>query len=145
MSTEEGTITKVSDNKAWVKVRRSAMCDACSCKSACSILGSGETMEAEALNTANGQIGDRVLLKIPTSALWKISFILYMVPVIFLISGVIIGMKLARNYAVEPELGALLLGVTGCILSFFPIKLFSHHVRKNKEYTPEIVKVISTS
>jgi len=143
MSTEEGTITKVAEDKAWVRVRRSAMCDVCKSKSACHIIGSSETMEAEALNTANGQEGDRVRIKIPSKSLWKISFILYMIPVIFLIAGIILGMKLAQNYSMEPELGALLLGVAGCILSFFPIKLFAKQVRKNKEYTPEIVKILT--
>ena len=142
MSTEEGTITKVVEDKAWVKVRRSAMCDVCNCKSACSIIGTSEIMEAEALNTANGKEGDRVLVKIPSKSIWKISFILYMVPVIFLISGIFIGMKLANNFSLEPELGALILGVIGCIFSYFLIKLFAKQVRKNKEYTPEVVKII---
>ena len=142
MSTEEGTITKVVEDKAWVKVRRSAMCDVCNCKSACSIIGTSEIMEAEALNTANGKEGDRVLVKIPSKSIWKISFILYMIPVIFLISGTIIGMKLAKNYSLKPELGALILGVIGCIFSYFLIKLFAKQVRKNKEYTPEVVKII---
>ena len=118
------------------------MCDCCKSRSACSTIGGGETMEAEALNTANARVGDRVLLNIPSKSLWKISFILYMIPLIFLIAGIIIGMKLAANYSLEPELGALLLGVVGCILSFFLIKLFAQQVRKNKEYTPEVVKII---
>jgi sigma-E factor negative regulatory protein RseC len=142
MSTEEGTITKVSEDKARVRVRRSSMCDACKSRSACSIIGGGETMEAEALNTANARVGDRVLLNIPSKSLWKISFILYMLPVIFLIAGVIIGMKLAKNYSLEPELGALLLGIVGCIVSFLLIKLFAKHIRKNKEYIPEIIKIL---
>lgn len=142
MSTEEGTITKVVEDKAWVRIRRSAMCDVCNHKSACSVLSGNESIEAEALNTANGKEGDRVLIQIPSKSLWKISFILYMIPLIFLISGIIIGMKLAKNYSLEPELGALLFGVIGCILSLFLIKLFAKQVRKNKEYTPEVVKII---
>jgi sigma-E factor negative regulatory protein RseC len=143
MSTEEGSITKVTEDKAWVRVRRGTMCDTCKSRTACSVIGGGETMEAEALNTANAQVGDRVLLNIPTKSLWKISFILYMLPVIFLIAGVIIGMDLAKYYALEPELGALLLGVVGCAISFLPIKLFAKHIRKNKEYTPEIVRILN--
>ena len=142
MSAEEGTITKVTDNKAWVKVRRSSMCDACNSRSACNTLSGDDIMEAEAINTANARVGDRVLLKIPTKALWKISFVLYMVPVIFLMAGVILGMKLAKTYALEPELGALLLGSLGCIISFIIIKLVSKKTGNNKDYTPEIVKVI---
>lgn len=142
MSTEEGTITKVSENTAWVKVRRSSMCDACNCHRTCSILGGGETMEAEALNTADAQVGDRVLLKIPSTLLFKVSFIFYMIPVIFLISGVILGMKMARNYSLEPELGAMIMGILGCIPAFLIIRLFAKKVRKNKAYVPEVIKII---
>ena len=63
--------------------------------------------------------------------------------VIFLVSGIIIGMKLAKNYSIDPELGALLLGVVGCILSFLLIKVFINQLRKNKEYTPKIIKIIN--
>jgi sigma-E factor negative regulatory protein RseC len=142
MSTEEGSITKVTEDKARVQVRRSSMCDACKSRSACSIIGGGDTMEAEALNTANARVGDRVLLNIPSKSLWKISFVFYMLPVIFLIAGVTIGMNLAKNYSLEPELGALLLGIMGCLLAFAIIKLFAKHVGKNKDYMPEIVKIL---
>jgi sigma-E factor negative regulatory protein RseC len=142
MSTEEGTITKVFADMARVKVRRSSMCDICKCKSACSTLSDTEVMEAEALNTANARPGDRVLLNIPSKSLWKISFVIYMLPVIFLISGAIVGMRLAKIYSLEPELGALLLGIAGCLLSFAIIRLFAKHVGKNKDYMPEIVKIL---
>jgi sigma-E factor negative regulatory protein RseC len=145
MSTEEGSITKVTEDKALVQVRRSSMCDACNCRSACSTLGGGETMEAEALNTANARVGDRGLLNIPSKSLWQISSIFYLLPVILRVSGVITGMKLAKTYSLEPELGALLLGIMGCILSFFIIKLFAKHVRKDKDYMPEIVKILKNS
>jgi sigma-E factor negative regulatory protein RseC len=142
MSTEEGTITKVTDNTAWVKVRRSSTCDACNCRRTCSTLGGGETMEAEAINTAGAQVGDRVLVKIPSTLLVKVSFIFYMIPVIFLISGVILGMKIAKNYSLEPELGAMIMGILGCVLAFVFIRLFAGKVRKNKAYVPEVIKII---
>jgi sigma-E factor negative regulatory protein RseC len=143
MSTEEGTVTKVAGDKAWVRTRRSSMCDGCKSHGVCHSLGGTENMEAEALNTAGAKEGDRVLLEIASGPLWKISFIFYILPVIFLISGVIAGMKLAKTYSLEPELSALLLGIMGCILSFFIIKLFAKHVRKNKDYMPEIVKILN--
>jgi hypothetical protein len=52
------------------------------------------------------------------------------------------GMKLAKAYSLEPELGALLLGILGCALSVFIIKLFANRVKKNKDYIPEIIKII---
>jgi sigma-E factor negative regulatory protein RseC len=142
MSTEEGTITKVSENTAWVKVRRSSMCNTCNHQRTCLVLGGGETMEAEALNTAGAQVGDRVLLKIPSTLLVKVSFIFYMIPVIFLISGVILGMKMARYYSLEPELGAMIMGILGCVLAFLIIRLFAKKAQKNKDYVPEVIKII---
>ena len=118
------------------------MCNACNCRNTCSTLGGGETMEAEAINTASGKEGDRVLLEIPTKSLWKISFIFYMLPVIFLISGVIVGMKLAGTYSLEPELGGLLLGVLGCAFSLLIIKVFANRVKKRRDYIPEIIKIL---
>jgi sigma-E factor negative regulatory protein RseC len=118
------------------------MCDACNYQRTCTVLGGGETMEAEALNTAGAQVGDRVLLKLPSTLLVKVSFIFYMIPVIFLISGVILGMKLAKNYSLEPELGAMIMGIIGCILAFLIIRLFAKKAQKDKSYTPEVIKII---
>ena len=84
MSTEQGTVTKVSGDKAWVRTRRSSMCDGCKSQGVCHSLGGTENMEAEALNSAGAKDGDRVILKISSGALWKISFLFYMIPVIFL-------------------------------------------------------------
>ena len=142
MSTEEGTIIKVYEDKAWVKVRRNSACSTCNCQSSCSSLGGENIMEAEAINTANGQVGDRVLLRIPDKALWKMSFVLYMIPVIFLMAGVVIGMSLAKSYSMKPELGGLILGVLGCVLSYIIIKIISRAIRDDKEYVPEIVSII---
>jgi sigma-E factor negative regulatory protein RseC len=142
MSTEEGTITQVTEDKAWVRIRRSGMCDACKCRSTCSTLGGNEIMEAEALNVVNAQPGDRVVLQIPSKSLWKISFILYLLPVFSLIAGVVAGMKLASVYSLEPELGAFILGALGCIIAVVIIKLFASRVQKNKEYIPEVIRVL---
>ncbi len=142
MSTEEGTITKVAGHKAWVRVRRSSMCENCSSKGICTTIGGGESMESEALNTANGSVGDRVLLRIPQKSLLKISFVFYMVPVIFLIAGIIAGMKIGKTYFPDPELISMLSGIAACAASFIIIKIFAHRVRKNRDYMPEIVKII---
>ncbi len=143
MSTEQGTITRVSGDKAWVQVRRSSMCAACSARGVCATLGSAELMEAEALNTAGGSVGERVLLKISTRSLWKISFIFYMLPVFFLIPGAILGMKLAPSFSLRPELGALILAALGCLLAFLIIKVFAGRLSENKDYLPEVIKIFS--
>lgn len=142
MNTEEGTITKVNGDKAWVCTRRSSMCEGCKSSGVCSSLGGGEEMEAEAINTIGGKVGDRVLLEISSKSLVKISFIFYMIPVIFLISGVIVGMKIGRAYFSKPELISLLFGILGCAMAFIIVKIIARRLNKNNEYMPEIIRII---
>jgi sigma-E factor negative regulatory protein RseC len=120
------------------------MCDCCKSSGVCNSLAGGENMETEAVNTIGGKVGDRILLKISSKSLWKISFVLYMIPVIFLVSGAIVGQKIGENYfpSLDPELCSLLSGLLACALSFLIIRIFSKQVRDNKDYMPEIVKII---
>lgn len=142
MSTEQGTVTRVAENKAWVRTRRTSMCQGCKSQGVCSSLGGTENMEAEALNTAGAKPGDRVLLEIASGPLWKISFIFYMIPVIFLMTGVIAGLKIGKNYFPEPELFAFACGIAGFAVAYFIIRLIAKVLEKNTDYTPKVIKII---
>jgi positive regulator of sigma E activity len=99
-------------------------------------------MESEALNTVNAKEGDRVLIKIPATSLFRISFILYMLPVIFLALGIVAGMKLAPGLSMDPQVGALVAGILGLGVSAVIIMFFSKQVRNNKDYMPEAIRII---
>lgn len=142
MSTEQGTVTKVAGDKAWVRTRRSSMCNGCKSQGVCHSLSGTDNMETEALNSAGAKNGDRVILEISSRALWKISFVFYMIPVVFLVSGVIAGLKIGKNYFSEPELFSFLCGLLACVLAFIPIKLIAKRLGKNKNYMPEVIKII---
>ena len=103
MTSEQGTIIKTNGNNAWVRVKRSTMCECCKSRSSCETLGGGGDMEAEALNTAGGKVGDRVLLRISSKSLLKISFIFYMTPVLALIIGAVIGNKIGEKLSLNPD------------------------------------------
>ena len=109
MSTEEGTITKVVGDKAWVMVRRSSACDGCKSGGICNSLGGSGNMEAEAINTAGGKVGDRALMKLSSKSIWKISFMFYMIPVIFLAAGAAESLDFGDRHAVNADLGEALL------------------------------------
>jgi sigma-E factor negative regulatory protein RseC len=141
---EEGTITRTTDRNAWVRIGRSTMCDHCGSKSACKTLGGGRVMEAEVRNTAGGKVGDRVLLKIDTSSFLKITFLVYIIPIIALIAGALIGMKLAPEYSLNPELSSILFGVIAFVLSFLFIHRFGKYAKKRQKYMPAIVKILSS-
>ena len=66
---EEGIVTKVYSSTAWVKCTKSAACETCKAKSFCHTMGEGggdDDVEVEAINAAGA----------------KVSFLVYMVPVL---------------------------------------------------------------
>ncbi len=143
MSTEEGTIIRVEDDRAWVQVKRSTMCESCKHRQTCHSLTDARDMEAEAINTAGGKVGDRVLLKIAAGSLVKISFILYLVPVIAFIAGAVVGMELPPPLKINPEVFSFFMGIAGCAVSFIVIRFLSFRMSKNSSFVPEVVKLLA--
>ena len=144
MSTEEGTITKVVGDKAWVMVRRSSACDGCKSGGICNSLGGSGNMEAEAINTAGGKVGDRALMKLSSKSIWKISFMFYMIPVIFLAAGAAVGLEISKkNFpASDPEMISLLAALLACAVGFLIVIGYSKIVAKKKEYVPVVIKIL---
>ena len=143
MSAEEGTITRIVGDKAWVLVIRSEMCDCCSSKGICHTLGGGKNMEAEAFNTAGARVGDRVRIKIKTGTLWKISLLFYMIPVLALVLGALIGLQVGNHIKFDPELLSALSAIVFAGLSLLLIKLIARRLQHKREYIPEVDKIIS--
>lgn len=143
MSSEEGTITKVNGDKAWVLVRRSEMCDCCSSRGICHTLGGGKNMEAEAINTAGARVGDRVRIKIKTGILWKISLLFYMIPVLALVLGALIGIRIGNQIHWDPEMVSALSGILFAGLSLVLIRIIASRLQHRKEYIPVIDKIVS--
>ena len=137
---EEGIITRAEGDKAWVKVRRSSMCEVCNSRDACNTLSDSNTMEAQVYNPVNGKEGDHVEFMISTSSLLKITGLLYIFPVFFLLAGAISGYVFFE----PPEFYALILGLAGFFFSYIFIRLISNKVTQDKRFTPEIVRILNS-
>ncbi len=144
MITEQGIITKVSGNRAWVEVQRTEACENCGSKGACGALGGhgGKNMECESLNSAGGAVGDRVLLQIGSGSLLKIAFIFYMLPVVGLIAGAVAGSRLGPGYGVDQDLGSIIGATAFFLVSFGVVQVMGRWLKQGKNNMPEIVKVM---
>jgi len=138
MNKEQGIITRTEGDRAWVRVRRSSMCEVCNSRKVCNTLSESNTMEARVYNPVNGKVGDHVEFMISTSSLLKITSLLYIFPVIFLLAGSFAGYALFQ----PRELYALILGLAGFFLSYVVIRMISGRVAQDRRFTPEIVRVI---
>lgn len=142
MATEKGIVTKLESTTAWVTTTRTSACETCAAKSACRTLGGGKEMEVEAINPVGAKMGDRVVIGFDTSALVKISFLIYIVPIISMIIGAIIGQKLALLYHYNGSALSAIVGFLFFFLAFLFIKLKGNKIAKKNEYRPRIIRII---
>lgn len=130
---EEGRIIKVEGDLAQVEVERKSACRACGL---CS-LRRGNTMIAEAENTIGAKVGERVRIEIPSSLILKGAFLFYTLPLVALILGMVLGIKITNL-----QTGGLILGFFFFVLSFILIWLYNKKTRTKNIYHSRITTII---
>ena len=141
MATEEGIVTKVYSSTAWVKCTKSAACESCSAKGFCDTAG-GSDVEVEAINAVGAKVDDRVTISFETSSLLKVSFLVYMVPVLFLILGVVVGDKIATIFNYDQSIFSMLAGFLFLLAAFFFVKTKGKELSRKDAYQPKIIRIL---
>jgi sigma-E factor negative regulatory protein RseC len=146
VSSEEGIVIKldsISDSTAWVKTARSSACESCSARGSCNAESGGKVMEVKALNAAGARVGDRVVVTIMTSSLFKVSFLLYIFPVLWMIGGALIGQQLALALGHRDPSGlSVLMAFAFFGGAFLMIRLKGKSMARNAKYVPRIIKIL---
>ncbi|MFW5730784.1 MAG: SoxR reducing system RseC family protein [Desulfonatronovibrionaceae bacterium] len=135
-----GTVVSLDGGLARVQVRRSSSCAACSCSGICSPLGR-EWMMVEAVNHPGAGPGQEVILAYTGESELKASFILYIIPLLSLLLGSVLGIWLDPLH--NPDLSSVSLGFALMILSFLGIRFYSSRTySRKKQYQPVILQII---
>mgnify|MGYP001668395251 CR=1 FL=1 len=113
---QTGIVFELNDNKAKIIVTRLAACGS-SCESCSAHCGENKQEYINVKNDIGLKIGDRVEITTDSKAVLKYIALVYGLPLIFLISGVVIGMLLNLK-----EMYSLLVGFVFMIVSFIFIK-----------------------
>ncbi len=143
MATEDGIVTKVNSSTAWVKCNKCAACESCTAKGFCDTTGGGsDDVEVEAINAVRAKIDDRVTISFETSSLLKVSFLVYMIPVLSLILGVVIGDKVAGIFNYDRSIFSILAGFLFLVVAFFFVKVKGKELSKKDAYQPKIIRVL---
>lgn len=127
----------LSSNKDYVYImvnRQSASGDKCSsCSGSCK---AGVLIKAE--NTIDVQCGDMVKIESNSSSVYKAAFLLYIVPLIVVIIGILISKKLfpVEYVSALSDLIALTIGLILYLLSMYIIHLYC----KNKSISYKITR-----
>ena len=142
MATEEGVVIKVGDRTAWVKTTRSSACNHCASRESCHTGEQGKEMEVEVTNPVGAKIGDRIVLYFETASLLKAAFLLYVFPVLGMLTGAALGHWLSPRYQINPSLGSAAVGFLGLALSFLLVKMRGNRLARKDDYKPRIIRIL---
>lgn len=142
MATEEGIVTKTNSHTAWVTTTKTSACESCAAKSSCTVLGGGKEMEVEAINNAGAKVGEKVVISFESAPLLKATFLLYVLPILFLLVGAFIGDKLAPSFDWDRSICSLMMGLLFFVFSIKFVKSKGNKLAKTDEYRPKITKII---
>jgi sigma-E factor negative regulatory protein RseC len=142
LATEEGIVIRIESGAAWVKTVKSGACKGCSARGSCHSLSSGDETEVEAINEAGAKAGDRIVLSFETSSLLKATFLLYVFPILVLLTGALIGEEIAQYTQINPSVFSAITGFSFFFAAVFIVKTKANKLAKKNEYRPKVTKIL---
>lgn len=141
---EEGIVVETYGELAKVEARRSASCEGCASKDTCKP-NSNTSMIIEVINPINARVGDRICFEVEAGVLLKSTFVIYLMPVIFLLIGAWAGGEVAKIYPLfkKEEILPVISGSLFFLTSVFILISLNRYFSKNKRYKPMIKEILS--
>lgn len=99
-------------------------------------------MEVEAINAVQARPGDQVLLTLENQSLIKLSFLVYMFPILALIAGAALGQKIAALIGLGAELTSFGLGSLLFGIAFLIVRIKDKKLEQTGETIPRVTRII---
>jgi len=141
MATEEGIVTKINKTAATIRTTRKTACESCHERHGCINISDSREMELEADNPINAQVGDRVIISLQTGHLLRLTFLLYIFPILLMIIGALLGNHIAVIYHADSSLLSVGFGFLFFFIAFGFVKLQDMRARKTGRYRPVIIRI----
>ncbi|MEK7773752.1 MAG: SoxR reducing system RseC family protein [Deltaproteobacteria bacterium] len=127
-----------------IRAQRTSACDGCASKNTCGTGGAGNEMLIEADNPVGADVGDRVVFTVGAGSVLKAGLMLYLVPVISFIAGVVLGQTVSVRVlpGQNPDLVSGALGVIFLAAAFAGLKVYGSMMEKGKSFRPRVLRVV---
>ncbi len=101
-------------------------------------------MLVEAQNSIGAKVGDHVLYSVGAGSIIKAGLLLYLMPILAFIAGVVLGTYSAPHYwpNANPDLITGIFGLVFLLLAFTALKLYSRFTTDKTNYMPQILRVV---
>ena len=136
---EKGIVLKASEGHAEVALIENGGCKECSAKIFCKPSGKDSSKVLEVLDPYGVHPGDEVQIEVSGSAVLKASMILYGIPLLLILIGIMVGMPLFGDTG-YPELYSFLFGL-GLTVLYISGLFFFKNLKKSEPDLPKITFV----
>lgn len=99
-------------------------------------------MEVEAVNRIGAKIGDGVVIQIQTRPFLKATFLLYLFPIICMISGAVLGEKLAPQLGFDESTLSAVTGFLFFFLSIWIVRAKGKKMGEDESYQPKVIRIL---
>jgi len=144
---EAARVVAVDGDQAWVVTRRRSACGACAANKGCGTgimaraLGSERTLRIKAENTVQALVGEDVTLGIDDRVLLRSAVLMYLLPLLALIAGAVLGELLNTSLSVADEdYLPIITGMSAMTGMLWWLRRHSHVLAATGEYQPRILR-----
>lgn len=138
-----GVITETRGESASVNLQRHLICGECG---KCGILSGADkrNITIEALNPINAEKGQRVVIESDDRQVIFIAFMLYIVPLVGLVAGILVWPQVAAYFGFGggQELQAVGIGLALMVMIYVQIRKWDQRVKNDIRYKPVITGLL---
>lgn len=146
MIEETAHVVAVEGEHAWVETERRSSCSSCSAKGcgtgALSKVLGAKVQRMRVSNPVNAAEGDAVVVGIDEGVLLKGSVLVYIMPLVLMLAGGLLGEALAPQWDSNGESMSLLFGLLGLGGGLLWLRAFNRHATDNPRYTAVILRIL---
>ena len=133
-----GIVVNEMGDFSKVKLVRHTACGSCG---ACHLGDDQKDIHLIAKNAVDAHVGDMVEVSMPTGSVLSAAFIVYVLPLIAMFFGILIGELIFRGNVNADAISAGI-GIVLMVLTFVIIKFYDKRLLKSEKYTARILSIV---
>lgn len=144
MLEETGMVVGTEKGYAWVETSRQTSCGSCEAKGcgtgALSKVFGNKPTHIKAENAIDAVAGEQVVLGIEESALIKVSMAVYLIPLLALMAGALIGESVAKQMLWDIDFSAVIFAIVGFVMALLWLRRFNRRVANQSNFHVVILR-----
>lgn len=138
---EQGIVIEIRDNKMLVETGMASLCGSCSISHSCVIGSDGAKRRLWIDNDGRARIGDEVTFDIAEKAVVLSAAVVYLLPVMLLIAGIVMGASAGEMLGLTGDLPLMAGGAAGLLLSTLIAWGASRVMKTKKGAEPRLIDI----